>query len=142
MRLFKSFSGSEEFKVDMTSMIDCVFLLLIFFMIASTLERKESDLGITLPGTMEQGSALEMPDEQIIEVQAKGEIYLNGRLYEGKQMPELVNTLVRYRLSSEAARSKPMITVQAEDGACYDRVIDVLNACAGARITNVTFSSL
>ena len=141
MRLNLS-AAVEEAKIDMTPMIDAVFLLLIFFMITTTLGRKESDLGITLPGTMEQGSALEMPDEQIIEVQARGEVILNGKLFEGKEMPELIKTLVRYRLSSEAAHNKAMITVQAEDNASYDRVIDVLNSCAGASITNVTFGSI
>ena len=141
MRIRKSIA-TEEPKIDMTPMIDAVFLLLIFFMISATLGRKESDLGITLPGTMEQGAALEMPDEQVIEVQARGEVVLNGRLFAGKEMPELVKTLVRYRLASEAAKNRPMITVQAEDSASYDRVIDVLNACAGAAITNVTFGSL
>ena len=128
--------------MDMTPIIDAIFLLLIFFMISTTLGRKESDLGITLPGTMEQGSALEMPDEQVIEVQAGGNVVLNGKLFEGKEMPELVKTLTRYRLSSEAAHNRPMITVQAEDGTTYDRVIDVLNSCAGASITNVTFGAI
>ena len=139
---FKKTSSEEEAKIDMTPMIDCVFLLMIYFMITSTLGRIESDLGITLPGTMEQGSALEMPDEQIIEVQARGDVLLNGKLFKGQEMPELVKTLVRYRLSSEATHNKAMITVQAEDNASYDRVIDVLNSCAGASITNVTFGSI
>jgi biopolymer transport protein ExbD len=141
MRLNLS-SAVEEAKIDMTPMIDAVFLLLVFFMITTTLGRQESDLGITLPGAMEQGSALEMPDEQIIEVQARGDVILNGKLFQGREMPELVKTLVRYRLSSDAARNKAMITVQAEDEASYDRIIDVLNSCAGASITNVTFGSI
>ena len=141
MRLAKS-SEVPEARIDLTPMIDTVMFLLIFFMLTTTLGQKESDLGITLPGSMEQSAALEMPDEQIIEVQARGEVVLNGRLFEGKEMPELVKTLIRYRLSSEAAHNKPMITVQAEDSTSYDRVIDVLNSCAGASITNVTFGSI
>lgn len=138
----KNIASAEEAKIDMTPMIDAVFLLMIYFMITSTLGRIECDLGITLPGTMEQGSALEMPDEQIIEVLAHGDVSLNGKLFKGQEMPELVKTLVRYRLSSEAAHNKAMITVQAEDNASYNRVIDVLNSCAGASITNVTFGSI
>ena len=53
-------------------------------------------------------------------------------------MGELVRTLVRYRLASEAAQLKYMITIQAEDGANYERVVDVMNACAGAGIKDVT----
>jgi len=138
----KSSADVPEARIDLTPMIDTVMFLLIFFMVTTTLGQKESDLGINLPGSMEQGAALEMPDEQIIEVQARGEVFLNGRQFEGKEMPELVKTLIRYRLSSEAAHNKPMITVQAEDNTSYDRVVDVLNSCAGASITNVTFGSL
>jgi len=34
-----------------------------------------------------------------------------------------------------------MITIAAEDDSRHERVIDVLNACAGAEITSVTFGS-
>ena len=66
---------------------------------------------------------------------------LNGKMYEDKDMMELVKTLVRYRLSSEAAKAKYMITIQAEDTSNYSRVIDVMNACSGAGIKDVTFGS-
>ena len=56
-------------------------------------------------------------------------------------MTDLVQTLVRYRLASQASQNKYMITIQAEDGANYERVIDVMNACAGAGIKDVTFGS-
>ena len=53
-----------------------------------------------------------------------------------------MQTLGRYRMASEAAKIKYMITITAEDGTEYERVVDVMNACAGASITNVTFGSL
>ena len=135
----KATSEVSPAHIDLVPMIDTVMFLLIFFMLTTTLGQKETDLGITLPGMMEQAGPVDMPDEQIIEVDAKGQVVLNGRVFEGKQMPDLVKTLVRYRLSSEAARIKYMITIQAAEAASYDRVIDVLNTCAGAGIKNVTF---
>lgn len=136
-------SGShvEEAHIDLTPMIDTVMFLLIFFMLVTRLGQEETDLGITLPGVMAQGGPVDMPDEQIIEVNSKGIVSLNGKMYEDKDMGELVRTLVRYRLSSEAAKAKYMITIQAEDTANYSRVIDVMNACAGAGIKDVTFGS-
>jgi biopolymer transport protein ExbD len=134
-------SSVEEAHIDLTPMIDTVMFLLIFFMVTTRLGQTETDLGITLPGMMEASGPVDMPDEQIIEVDAKGTVSLNGRVYEGKEMRDLVQTLVRYRLSSEAAHNKYMITIQAEDGANYERVIDVMNACAGAGIKDVTFGS-
>ena len=134
-------SEVAEARIDLTPMIDTVMFLLIFFMVSTRLGQKECDLGITLPGMMAQGAAVDMPDEQVIEVDAKDQVVLNGRVFEGQQMPDLVGVLVRYRLSSDAAKIKYMITVQAEDNANYARVVDVMNACAGAGITNVTFNS-
>jgi biopolymer transport protein ExbD len=131
----------EEARIDLTPMIDTVMFLLIFFMVTTTLGQKEVDLGISLPGMNDTAGPMDMPDEQVIEIDAKGNVSLNGKLFEGKAMPELVQTLGRYRLSSEAAKIKYMITIQAEDDASYDRVIDVMNACAGAGIKDVTFSS-
>ena len=134
-------SHVEEAHIDLTPMIDTVMFLLIFFMLVTRLGQEETDLGITLPGMVAQGGPVDMPDEQVIEVNSKGIVSLNGKMFEDKDMGELVRTLVRYRLSSEAAKAKYMITIQAEDTANYSRVIDVMNACAGAGIKDVTFGS-
>src|ERR1035437_2804086 len=133
-------SEVAEARVDLVPMIDTVMFLLIFFMLTTTLRQKENDLGIVLPGSLEQTGPVEMPDEQVVEVDANGTVVLNGRVFPGKEMPELVSTLARYRIASEAAKIKHMITVQADSNSEYDRVIDVLNACAAASITNVTFA--
>ena len=136
-------SSSSQVKsahIDLTPMIDTVMFLLIFFMVTTRLGQNETDLGITLPG-ITVATVGEMPDEQVIEVDAKGNVSLNGKVFAGKPMPELVTVLVRYRLSSEANKNKYMITIQAEDGANYERVVDVMNACAGAGIKDVTFGS-
>lgn len=140
MKLSSS-SHIDEARIDLTPMIDTVMFLLIFFMLVTRLGQEETDLGITLPGMVAQGGPVDMPDEQIIEVNSKGDVSLNGKVYEDKDMAELVRTLVRYRLSSEAAKAKYMITIQAEDTANYSRVIDVMNACSGAGIKDVTFGS-
>jgi biopolymer transport protein ExbD len=133
-------SQVKSAHIDLTPMIDTVMFLLIFFMVTTRLGQNETDLGITLPG-ITTATVGEMPDEQVIEVDAKGNVSLNGKVFQGKPMPELVTVLVRYRLSSEANKNKYMITIQAEDGANYERVVDVMNACAGAGIKDVTFGS-
>jgi biopolymer transport protein ExbD len=70
-------------------------------------------------------------------------VLLNGAQYgdpNSQELPDLVVLLQRYKLSSQAANNKALITVAAEDKARHQRVIDVLNACADAGIENVTFS--
>lgn len=87
---------------------------------------------------------LELPDEQIIEVLANGTILLNNKAYTAQDksdMAGLERLLLRYRQSAQLSKTKAMITIAADDDAVHERVIDVLNACAGAGIKNVTFGS-
>ena len=130
--------------LNVSALIDMVFLLLVYFMVTASLVKSEGDLGIRLPGIVQQAVTVDMPDEQIVEVRGSGRIYLNGREFdsvESQEMPELTATLIRYRMAAEAAKNEALLTIWAEDDAKHQRVIDVLNACAQAGIENVTFTS-
>jgi biopolymer transport protein ExbD len=135
---------NEKTELQIAPLIDVVFLLLIYFMVSSSLKRSEADLSMSLPSAVAQSQELKMPDEQIIEVLANGQIVLNEREYSDPSkadMADLENTLTRYREASTLMNTPAMITIAAEDDARHERVIDVLNACAGAQITSVTFGS-
>jgi biopolymer transport protein ExbD len=130
-------------SVDMTPMIDCVFLLLIFFMVSSTFNRKEADISFALPGTAAQAEAVDIPDEQIVQITAAGNVFLNDLEYDApanSDMPELVKTLILFRQTAEANKVPAMITIAPEDTVKQQRVVDVLNACTAAKIANVTFA--
>ena len=132
-----------EPDLDMAPMIDMTFLLLIYFICSCTLIMPEADLGIRLPGMIAQAASVDMPDEQMIEVRKNGEVLLNDRAFDSStstDLPELVKTLTRYRLSAEAAKGKALITIMAEDETPHQRVIDVMNACAAAKLKDVSFS--
>ncbi len=135
---------NEKTELQIAPLIDVVFLLLIYFMVSSSLKRSEADLSMSLPSAVAQSQELKMPDEQIIEVLAGGQIVLNEREYSDPtkaDLADLENTLTRYREASALMNTPAMITIAAEDDSRHERVIDVLNACAGAQITSVTFGS-
>lgn len=135
---------SDEPELEIAPLIDMVFLLLIYFMVSASLVKSEGDLGIKLPGMIVQQQEVVMPDEQIIEIRSNGRVFLNDAEFgshDEQELPELVDTLMRYRLASEASKNKAMITIWAEDATRHQRVVDVMNACAAAGIENVTFSA-
>ncbi|QHI70758.1 ExbD/TolR family protein [Tichowtungia aerotolerans] len=135
---------NEKVELQIAPLIDVVFLLLIYFMVSSSLKRSEADLSMSLPSAVAQTQELKMPDEQIIEVLANGHIVLNDREYTDPNkadLEDLERTLTRYREASALMNTPAMITIAAEDNSLHERVIDVLNACAGAQITSVTFGS-
>ena len=137
------FKDNVKAEVDMTPMIDCVFLLLVFFMVSTTFNKQEADISFALPGTAEQSDSVEIPDEQIIQITEAGNVFLNDLEYDkptDPDMPELVKTLILFRQTAEANKVPAMITIAPEDDVKQQRVVDVLNACTAAKIANVTFA--
>lgn len=131
-------------ELSVSALIDMVFLLLIYFMVTASLVKSEGDLGIKLPGVVRQATTVDMPDEQVIEIRETGQVFLNGREFgrhDSQDLGDLQATLERYKAASDASRNKALITLWAANKAKHQRVIDVMNACAGAGIENVTFAS-
>lgn len=130
-------------EMQMGPMIDMVFLLLVFFMVTAKPVKQESDISLGLPGTVAQEEALDLPDEQRIRIEDDGSIMLNDSVLGApadSQLGELVATLKRFKESADANKSEALVTLDAADGTNHQRIVDVLNACARADITGVTFS--
>lgn len=130
-------------EMQMGPMIDMVFLLLVFFMVTARPVKQESDISLGLPGTVAAEESVELPDEQRIRIGDDGSIVLNdsvlGDPADGR-LDALVVTLKRFKESADANRTDALVTLDAADAASHQRIVDVLNACARADITGVTFS--
>ena len=127
----------------MGPMIDMVFLLLVFFMVTAKPIKQESDISLGLPGTVSAEETVELPDEQRIRIEDDGSIVLNDSVLGApadSDLGELVATLKRFKESSDANKTEALVTLDAADGTNHQRIVDVLNACARADITGVTFS--
>ena len=132
----------SEDKVDITPMIDVVFLLLIYFMFLPL--QQEEDIGIKLPSNTPPAENLELPSEHIVEIFPNGLILLNGAPMDGiddRNMERLSTTLARLKLSSDRAGIDTVVKIQADPDSPHQRAIDVLNASALADITKVSFAS-
>lgn len=124
-------------------MIDCVFLLLIYFMVGSTLQKQEADLAFQLPGVVEQSEPLEMPDEQRIEIREDGQVVVNDYPYDSPGAPrlaELAAMLRRFKEACDAARVEAAITVDPHPGATHQVIVRVMDACASAGLKAVSFA--
>jgi biopolymer transport protein ExbD len=68
----------EEPTVDLTSLIDVVFLLLIFFMVSTTFER-EALLKVDLPEASAVEDRTELPDSLELVIDGEGRMFLNDQ---------------------------------------------------------------
>ncbi len=133
----------QTVEMQMGPMIDMVFLLLVFFMVTAKPIKQESDVNIGLPGTVAQEESVDIPDEQRIVIRADGQVLLNDLPMDSPKsttLPTLLGTLKRFKESADANKSEALITIDAEDAATHQRIVTVLNVCAQAKITGVTFA--
>lgn len=113
----------EEPKVDLTSMVDVVFLLLIFFMISTTFVESPG-LTIKLPESGAKRSDAE-PKEVKVYLAADGEISLGD---EAVTLPEL-----RRRLDEFGARGAAMTFVLfADTESRHGQVVELMDAARAA----------
>jgi len=125
-------------------MIDVVFVIMLFFMVMAGAVKVERELKTTLPGIAPKVSNDDSPpDEIIVTVEETGIVTLNEEEFdtpESKSLPNFTGTLMRLKQEADNRSAKVMVTIQAEEQARYERVIDVLNSMAKAKISNVTFT--
>jgi len=137
-------SQNADVGFQIAPMIDVVFVILIFFMALAAQIKVEQILQTKLPGVAVASKSTEFVDEQIIQIDETGEVTLNDESYDSAQSrnrPQLTATLIRLKTSSDAAKSKVVVTLISNPDSPYYRTIDVLDALAVAGITNVTFTS-
>ncbi len=131
-------------------MIDVVFVIMLFFMVMSGAVKVEMVLNTSLPGVATTSSEeLVLPDEVLIVISEDGVVTMNDEEFDSeippsnpnyKKLPALTANLLRLKKDADDRGSKVLITLQTEEQAKYDRIIDVMNSLAKARIENVTFT--
>jgi biopolymer transport protein ExbD len=142
MRRLKKKPQSKP-QIPIAPLIDAVFLLLIYFMVTSSLEKQEADISFELPGTVEQEEPLELPDEQVIEIRENGQIVVNEYSYDSPQSNRLIELqamLTRLQESSLANKTVTQVTIAPDPKTRHSRIIKVMDAVAAAGIAGVNFS--
>lgn len=134
MRIRSEPDGNLEFQI--APMVDVIFILILFFMCSAGATKVENELSLKLPGRVSQDQPMRMLDEQIIEIDEGGQIILNNQ---EMNTSALAGTLKRYKDISDDAKSGTVITILTAKNTKYQRIIDVLNECAAAKIESVTF---
>ncbi len=120
--LIKGRQSSSGISIDMTPMIDMVFLLLIFFLVATTFHQEEREMQIALPLANAAGPISVSLRELIINVDTEGGIVVGGR----QISPEDLSSVIQ-----EAVEVNPdqKVSVRGDKATAYANVVRVLDIC-------------
>lgn len=119
----------EDAGLNLAPMIDVVFLLLIFFMVATTFSEDEEQLDVNLPASG-VGEASEDSEEITIVLFENGNLLVNGDEVAEEQLPTRLEELAR------VDDSLP-VTIRGDRDVVLQRVVAVMDACVLAGLRDV-----
>ncbi|MGD9889181.1 MAG: ExbD/TolR family protein [Halothiobacillaceae bacterium] len=126
---FKGHGRRDEVSLDMTPLIDVVFLLLIFFMLTASFTQAQR-LQVELPKA-EQGEAIKDPAKNwVIEIDAEGNYALNGEALAGDQLT------LRLRELPERT-DDTVILIRADAKTEHQAVVQALDAARAAGLLHI-----
>jgi biopolymer transport protein ExbD len=123
--------------MNMTPMIDVVFLLIIFFLVSSHLAQQETQLELDLP-TASTGAEPEEGSSQRVTIN----LLADGRVLLGAEPTSLDELTERLAFESQSATEPLEVRVRADQSIDFGKVKPVLVACAKASVWDVRFAVL
>ena len=124
-------------EVNLTSLIDVVLLLLIFFMVSTSFV-KESQISIQLPETDSDAPVTENTDSLEITITASGTYYLNGRELINSR-PETIRNALR-RIAD--GRSDIPVTISADANATHQSVVTAMDVVSRMGFTDFRIATV
>ena len=127
-------SETDEPTINLTPLIDVVFTLLVFFMLATTFLERERLLGLELPTASAPDRSAASLHEIVINVARDGATWVDGREVRGDELGKLL---------ADTARRDPRtpITVRGDRRTFHEEVVRVLDECMRAGLGNLAVST-
>ncbi len=129
--LMKKRSDEGPGEIDLTPMLDVVFILLIFFIVTSVFV---TEAGIEVNKPAASTAEPKSKDLILIAVSPEGDIWIDGEQVD----PRFIRSRFELRLA-EAPNSS--VVIQGDRAASNQHVMDILRAAREAQIANVSIST-
>lgn len=140
----------DEPGLDISSLIDVCFLLLIYFLVTTQIVKKEQEMSTALPSTTPSETPPDLAPMLIL-LEANGNISIKNETgvveliesdSDARKLPNLSERLKLHKDAADLSSSQALVQIRVDGDSPAQRVTDVLSALAGARITEITFTDL
>ncbi|MFT7485157.1 MAG: biopolymer transport protein ExbD [Candidatus Paceibacteria bacterium] len=134
MNLHELEAGDEP-QMNLTPMIDVIFQLLIFFMVATTFQQDEREMDVELPPAASGTELTREDDEIIIHVKRDGALVIKGETYDQP-------ALARHLAMAAERNPKTPVMIRGDRLVHHEDVIGVMDACGIAGLTSLSLGTL
>jgi biopolymer transport protein ExbD len=135
----RSRASRREATVELTPLIDVVFLLLIFFMVSTSFVQNQA-LNVDLP----QANGDAQPNEDLfinVVVQQNGRYEIEGSIVVDTSLQGLAKTLQAVVEKNAARRTSLPVVISADATATHQSVVRVMDACAQVGLTQISLDT-
>ncbi|HEX4148352.1 MAG TPA: biopolymer transporter ExbD [Pirellulales bacterium] len=120
-------------SMNLTSMLDVLFLLIIFFMAGTKFTEMERKIALRVPQVSDHGALTAAPEKRIVNIYQDGQITLDRQ---SVTLDEL-----RARLTAARGQYRDLgVLVRGDAAGAFQNVAQVLNACKQAGINELAIS--
>jgi biopolymer transport protein ExbD len=120
--------------IQLAPLVDVLLLLLIFFLMTWNAARDENELDVKVPKASAAKPKSAPIGDVVVNVKADGNVVVNRRTFSATELAELLKNLVQ--LNAEQA-----VVIRGDEAGAYKNVVNVLDICSEAGVTNVAFAT-
>ena len=112
----------DDVPINLTSMMDVVFNLLIFFLVATTVVQEERETAVRLPNTTQAPATVAPPKQLIINIGEDGSLVVAGQTYDAAGLS---------RLLADVAKEQPArnVLIRADERSTFRHFATVVDLC-------------
>jgi len=126
----RHYNEEENVEISMSPLIDCVFLLLIFFLVSTMTKKENKDVDITLPESISAEKRLPTDNQVVIGINQKGSFFYDGQ---PASIMEIHQRLRKLTISNPEMQ----IRVDADTNAPLYSVVNIVDMCQFNNLDNI-----
>lgn len=129
----------EELELQMGPLIDCMMILLMYFIIAGQIKTEEKYLGLLIPGGGTPTAGI--PVELVLAINEAGQVSCNDQPLDTPADRELPTLRGKIKQVLNLFGDKQPVIIHPQPKVRQQRIVDVLNACAAVGVKNLSFNA-
>jgi len=130
----------DSVEVNLTPLIDVVFLLLIFFMVSTTFDR-HAKLKVSLPEASTKATQ-QQADALVLSIDAKGNYFLNERQIVNQQLGTLKQAILRTLSEKNISVQDASLVLRADASTPHQSVVRAMDAASQIGLTRLSIATV